>query len=517
MGEDGHTASGPGAGPGHAAPQPAPAGPAPSTVSASTTIAEPVPHTERKRPVINTNGTPLEEIASLTSPRLYTPNPFSRKNTSLDIDDYFTGPRDIQKHSKWPIFLQMHGSILPKLILPLLGIASWASLITAISMKVRWLGIDNILLTVLGFVVGLGLSFRSSTAYERYAEGRKTWSQLILASQNLGRVFWVHTTERTDVPEDQVEQNKKRELLEKLTAMNLIVAFAVALKHKLRFEPYTCYEDISSLVSHLDTFAQAATRDDHENAQRALKRHSFFKSVGEYLGVSFAESNPRKTIKRATRPLGNLPLEILSYLSSYSDELSLTGRLPVPMHQTAAYGNIALLNDVLVNTERVLSTPLPIAYSIAIAQITWVYLLLLPFQLLPRLEWITIPATVAAAYIILGILFIGREIENPFGQDVNDLPLEGYCAQVAAEMDIIASRPAPRSTQWMESIDNRVLWPLSNSGWPVWMNRSEEKIREAVTHKVEANFVTKKQQEAEALNGRPVSKAERAKTSVENV
>jgi hypothetical protein len=32
----------------------------------------------------------LEEIASLTSPRLFaTPNPFSRKNTSLDLDDYF--------------------------------------------------------------------------------------------------------------------------------------------------------------------------------------------------------------------------------------------------------------------------------------------------------------------------------------------------------------------------------------------------------------------------------------------
>ena len=37
----------------------------------------------------NGNGPLLEEIASLTSPRLFTPNPFSRKNTSLDIDDYF--------------------------------------------------------------------------------------------------------------------------------------------------------------------------------------------------------------------------------------------------------------------------------------------------------------------------------------------------------------------------------------------------------------------------------------------
>ncbi len=30
----------------------------------------------------------------------------------------------------------------------------------------------------------------------RYAEGRRYWAQLILASQSLGRVFWVHGKER---------------------------------------------------------------------------------------------------------------------------------------------------------------------------------------------------------------------------------------------------------------------------------------------------------------------------------
>jgi predicted membrane chloride channel (bestrophin family) len=383
--------------------------------------------------------------------------------------------------------------------------------------------IGSVLLTVLGFVVGMGLSFRSSTAYERYAEGRRYWAQLILASQNLGRVFWVHVAERGDVPEEEQEMHKKRDVLERLTAMNLIVAFSVALKHRLRFEPYTCYEDISNLVSHLNTFARAATDEDHENAQRAFKRHGFFKSVGEYLGVSFAESNPRKTVKKAGRPLGNLPLEILSYLASYTDELALSGRLPIPMQQTTAYNNIAALNDVLVGTERVLNTPLPIAYSIAIAQITWVYILVLPFQLLGTVgeqTWITIPATVVAAYIILGILFIGREIENPFGQDVNDLPLEVYCAQIAAEMDVIASRRKLHSSQWMESIENRVLWPLSTSGWPVWMKRSEGKIREAVVHKVEATFLSQKGREAAALKEKSLSEKEahvHAQSSVSEV
>jgi putative membrane protein len=53
------------------------------------------------------------------------------------------------------------------------------------------------------------------------------------------------------------------------------------------------------------------------------------------------------------------------------------------------------MNDVLAGTERVLSTPLPLAYRIAISQITWVYVLVLPFQLYGELGWITIPGTIS--------------------------------------------------------------------------------------------------------------------------
>lgn len=155
---------------------------------------------------------------------------------------------------------------------------------------------------------------------------------------------------------------------------------------------------------------------------------------------------------------------------------------------TLADNNLAALNDALVGTERVLTTPLPIAYAIAISQITWVYCFLLPFQLFPNLSWVTIPATVAAGYIILGLLFIGREIENPFGEDVNDLPLENYCAQIAQEMDIITAKRKPRNVDWIETIDNKVLWPLSLNGWNVWMHRGESKLREALKAKSELGF-----------------------------
>lgn len=127
---------------------------------------------------------PLEQVDSILRSRANTPNPFSRRHSSLDLDDYFvrtftlcpsspgfsgacgmpfdlldvdtrsaaasagtvgsadlmnlqTGPRDILKHSKWPMFMQMHGSILPKMIVPLFILGGWATCITCISELTR--------------------------------------------------------------------------------------------------------------------------------------------------------------------------------------------------------------------------------------------------------------------------------------------------------------------------------------------------------------------------------------------
>jgi predicted membrane chloride channel (bestrophin family) len=420
-----------------------------------------------------------EEIRSPLSPTAEKMTGSFQRHASFDIDDYFTGPRDMARHSKWPLFMQMHGSILPKMILPLLFIGVWSTAITYVAMRVHPIGIKPVLLTITGFVVGLGLSFRSSTAYERYQDGRRYWTSLITASQALGRVLWIHAGERQD-------EDPRTTLITKISTMNMVVAFAISLKHTLRFEPYTDYQDLQNLVGHLDTFAKEATANTQPSV--AVGKKSFFKEVGEYLGVSFAASNPRKTLKRASKPLGNLPLEILNHIAITVDEMVIEDQLPVPMQQTLAYNNLALLGDALTGCERVLNTPLPIAYSIAISQITWVYVLLLPFQLLTDLKWLTIPATIAASYIILGLLLIGREIENPFGQDVNDLPLDLYCEQIAAEMDIIASFEKRTTQAFMGGDKNVPLYPVSSAPASIWMQRSEKRLRQAIKNKPTVTF-----------------------------
>jgi putative membrane protein len=155
---------------------------------------------------------------------------------------------------------------------------------------------------------------------------------------------------------------------------------------------------------------------------------------------------------------------------------------------------LAALTDTQSSAERVLTTPLPVGYNILISQIVLLYIYMLPFQLYNTLGWITIPGTVAAAYIIIGLAAIGNELENPFGNDVNDLPLDHYCDELKRELDTLTSVPAPKfgdvlmgraggesAGMWGE---NRVLWPLSQSGYGDWRERSEKDIRSALKAKV---------------------------------
>jgi putative membrane protein len=155
--------------------------------------------------------------------------------------------------------------------------------------------------------------------------------------------------------------------------------------------------------------------------------------------------------------------------------------------------SLAALTDTQASAERVLTTPLPIGYNILISQIVLLYVYLLPFQLWQSLRWVTIPGTIAAAYIIVGLAAIGNELENPFGNDVNDLPLDSYCMELAKELDTLTSVPAPRFSQVLRggngrggvlSDENKVLWPLSSSGYGEWVQRSEGDIRSALKAKV---------------------------------
>jgi putative membrane protein len=86
-------------------------------------------------------------------------------------------------------------------------------------------------------VLGLLLVFRTNTAYDRFWEGRKLWSGMQEAIQNIMRMIWVCIPEK-----DEAHTRSKVEVLK------LCVAFAVAVKHRLRREYGIQYTDLEGLL-----------------------------------------------------------------------------------------------------------------------------------------------------------------------------------------------------------------------------------------------------------------------------
>jgi ion channel-forming bestrophin family protein len=129
------------------------------------------------------------------------------------------------------------------------------------------------------------------------------------------------------------------------------------------------------------------------------------------------------------------------------------------------------------------------------------YIILLPFQLDTTLKWISIPACVFAAYVILGMLFIGTQLENPFGHDVDDLPLNDFCKSIAADLDVISSKKKPDIRQIITSERNKVLFPLSHAGHPDWAKESEQVIRGELRFKAEMMFTRRAATKTDDLPG----------------
>jgi putative membrane protein len=100
------------------------------------------------------------------------------------------------------------------------------------------------------------------------------------------------------------------------------------------------------------------------------------------------------------------------------------------------------LVDTLGACERILRTPMPLAYAIHLKQLLLLYCLLLPFQVVDELRWWTAPAVALVSFTLFGIEAIGVEIENPFGTDPNDLPLDTICDTIERNIeDLISIEP----------------------------------------------------------------------------
>ncbi|NJL46738.1 MAG: hypothetical protein HC929_03575, partial [Leptolyngbyaceae cyanobacterium SM2_5_2] len=224
------------------------------------------------------------------------------------------------------------------------------------------------------------------------------WVTSINLSRNLARNIWV--TVQDQQPADHAA---------KMAAIRLLPAFAVAMKLHLRSEPPD--QDLANLVS----------------------AEQFTKLQG----------------------MNNPPLEVAFWLADYLQTQAAQGKLN-PYQLAAWLKALDGLVDALGGCERILKTPIPMAYCIHLKQLLMLYCLALPFQMVASVGWGTPFIVGLISFAVFGIEEIGIEIENPFGHDPNDLPLDTICRTMQQNInDLISLTPASRA--WHQPLMNLPL------------------------------------------------------------
>ncbi|KAG8695235.1 hypothetical protein FRC09_009284, partial [Ceratobasidium sp. 395] len=111
----------------------------------------------------------------------------------------------------------------------------WATCITLICDKVHDLSVEPALLSVYGIIVGFAISYRTSTAFERYNEGRNLWSAIACATRTFSRTVWFHFPASTqqDTGAD-TGRTLDKNIEEKSKVIRLVGAFSFAVKDYLR-------------------------------------------------------------------------------------------------------------------------------------------------------------------------------------------------------------------------------------------------------------------------------------------
>ncbi|OXA56169.1 hypothetical protein Fcan01_08795 [Folsomia candida] len=99
----------------------------------------------------------------------------------------------------------------------------------------------------------------------------------------------------------------------------------------------------------------------------------------------------------------NIPIELSYYIASYIKSVKDRDIID-PSSLTLMNNALTTLVECVTGLERILRTPIPLAYSVHLHQAVWLYLLSLPYQMVGVLDWFTIPAVTLASFALLRIL-----------------------------------------------------------------------------------------------------------------
>ncbi|OXA88294.1 bestrophin family protein [Flavobacterium hercynium] len=91
--------------------------------------------------------------------------------------------------------------------------------------------------------------------------------------------------------------------------------------------------------------------------------------------------------------------------------------------------------DICGACERIKNTPIPYSYSAFIKKFIFFYIMTLPFGYSVSLGYLVAPVVVFIFYVLASLELIAEEIEDPFGDDENDLPTKKIAENIKKHVE----------------------------------------------------------------------------------
>jgi len=234
--------------------------------------------------------------------------------------------------------------------------------------------------TLLGLPLGIFLGFRNTASYDRFWEGRKLWGSLVNTTRSFTRQVLTLTDPSGAMTAPLLRDQQVR-----------IVRKVIAYSHALRM---------------------------------SLRDEKPWETLAKYLAP---ESVAALQVEK------NVPYGILQQIAVSIRDLRVCGSVH-PMHAPVFEQSLTHFTDIQGGCERISNTPIPFSYAVVIHRIVALYCILLPLGIADTVKMLTPAVVVFVSYALFTLDAIGDELEDPFGLDVNDLPLRAICVTIETNL-----------------------------------------------------------------------------------
>lgn len=285
------------------------------------------------------------------------------------------------------LLFSWRGTILPK-ILPPLGMVMLLSAVVGgieYAQIYQFPELPLIGFTLIGVVLSIFLAFKNNACYDRWWEARKLWGALIANARHFDR-------------DCRILPHGRREKI-----IQHVIVFANVLRDRLRHQTANPTE----LTQTTGMSQQALTQlyQQHNAPQYTL---------------SLIQWELMQALKE-----GEISDIIYIQLNRYVGDLSL----------------------VQTGCDRIANTPIPYAYSVLLNRTVFFFCFMLPFGVGPFLGLGTPLLVGILTYTFLGLDALSTEIEEPFGTQSNDLPLDSMVRLIEIELLGTLGKPTPPPIQ----------------------------------------------------------------------